>query len=506
MDSLFANAWIGLSVALLPGNLLMALTGVLLGTLIGVLPGIGPLATMAMLLPVTFHATPEGAIILLAGIYYGAQYGGSTTAILVNMPGETSSAVTCIDGHQMAKQGRAGPALALAAIGSLVGGVVSLLVIMTLAEPLSRFAVSLRPADYFAIICFGLIGSTLLGRSTMLKSVGMILLGVLLGLIGTDVASGRLRFTFGFDQLYEGLEFTAVAVGLFGLPEILRNLAAGSGAGQDAGPAAVAPIGPMMPSRRELRQAAPAMLRGSLIGSVLGILPGGGAMLSSFTSYAVERRLARDPSRFGRGAVEGVAGPETANNAGAQTSFIPMLALGLPSNAIMAILIGALMIQGIAPGPNIMSEQPALIWGLIMSMFVGNVMLVVINLPLIGLWVRLLRTPYRLLFPAIVLMCCIGVYSINSSAFDVVLTMVLGLFGYALLQFGCEPAPLVLGMLLGPMMEENFRRAMQLANGDPTTFVRHPVSLVFLIASVAMLAMIAAPALRRRREEVFQDD
>lgn len=502
MDMLMTNVWLGLGVAVQPANLLMALTGVLLGTLIGVLPGIGPLATMAMLLPVTFHASPEGAIILLAGIYYGAQYGGSTTAILVNMPGETSSAVTCIDGFQMARQGRAGPALSIAALGSLFGGIVSLVVIMLLSAPLSQFAMSLRPADYFSIICFGLIGSTLLGRSTLLKSVGMILFGILLGLVGTDVASGRLRFTFGFDQLFEGLEFTAVAVGLFGLPEILRNLAARSTG--DGG--TVAPIGRLLPSRADWKLAWPAMLRGSAIGSVLGILPGGGAMLSSFTSYAVEKKLAKDPSCFGRGAVEGVAGPETANNAGAQTSFIPMLALGLPSNAIMAVLIGALMIQGIAPGPAIMSEQPTLIWGLIMSMFVGNVLLVIINLPLVGLWVRLLRLPYRLLCPAIVLMCCIGVYSVNGSAFDVGLALALGALGFVLLQLGCEPAPLVLGMLLGPMMEENFRRAMQLAQGNVSTFVTHPVSAVFLGASAVMVILIAAPHVQRRRADIFIED
>lgn len=501
MDIL-ANAWLGLEVALAPGNLAMALIGVLLGTLIGVLPGIGPLATMAMLLPLTFHATPEAALILLAGIYYGAQYGGSTTAILVNMPGETASAITCIDGFQMARRGRAGAALSLAAMGSLFGGLVSLVVIMLLSRPLSEFAMALRPADYFSIMCFGLIGSTLLGRSTLLKSLAMILTGILLGLIGTDVASGQLRFTLGFNQLYEGIDFTVVAVGLFGLPEILRNLSQNG----EQKPGAIARISSLWPSRSELRAAWPAMARGSLIGSALGVLPGGGAMLSSFASYAVEKRLSNTPERFGEGAPEGVAGPETANNAGAQTSFIPMLALGLPSNAIMSILIGALMIQGIAPGPQVMSQQPGLIWGLIMSMLVGNVLLVIINLPLVGLWVKLLSVPYNLLCPVIVLLCCIGVYSVNGSAFAVGLALVLGAFGYALIRFGCEPAPLVLGMILGPMMEEHFRRALQLAKGNPTTFVTHPVSAVFLAASLVMLVAVALPELQKSRRIIFESD
>ncbi len=502
MENILDSAWLGLTVAVQGQNLLMAFVGVLVGTLIGVLPGIGPLATMAMLLPISFYVPAEAAIIMLAGIYYGAQYGGSTTAILVNMPGEASAAVTCIDGYQMARKGRGGAALAVAAIGSFIGASTGILVIMLFAIPLSSLALAFTPADYFSLMFFGLIGSTLLARGSLLKALGMILVGILIGSIGTDASSGTQRFTWGVLELYEGLDITPIAVGIFGIAEVIRNLATHSlGVG-----AQVEKVTSLMPTRAEMRDAFPAMLRGSAIGSVLGVLPGGGALLSSFASYTVEKKLARKPDEFGHGAIQGVAGPETANNAGAQTSFIPMLTLGIPSNAIMAILIGALMIQGVVPGPQVMTERPGLVWGLIMSMWIGNIMLVIINLPLVGLWVSLLRVPYRILFPCIVLFSAIGVYSINNSTFDLYAAAFLGLLGYVFVKLDCEPTPLILGLILGPAMEENFGRAMQLSRGDPSTFFTHPISLGFLIASALMVAMIALPFMRKSRETVFVED
>src|SRR5215831_10000335 len=461
---LLNNIIFGFGVALSPQNLLFCFFGALIGTLIGVLPGIGPLATLAMLLPATFYLPPVPALIMLAGIYYGAQYGGSTTAILVNVPGESASVVTCLDGHQMARKGRAGAALAIAALGSLFAGTVSTLIIAVASPPLSEFAIKFLAPEYFSLMVLGLVGSMVLARGSLINALAMVLLGLLLGLVGTDVNSGRERFTFDVPVLSDGIGFVPVAMGLFGIAEILVNLEKPDN--RYIGTV----IGSLMPTREEFRQATPAVLRGTVLGSLLGILPGGGALLASFAAYAFEKKVAADPARFGKGAIEGVAAPESANNAGAQTSFIPLLTLGIPSNPVMALMIGAMMIQGIAPGPQVMTERPQLFWGMIASMWVGNLMLVVLNLPLIGMWVSLLKVPYRMLYPAILVFCCIGVYSISNSPFDVMQTAAFGVVGYIFVKLECEPAPLILGFILGPLMEENLRRAMLLSRGDPLVF------------------------------------
>jgi putative tricarboxylic transport membrane protein len=453
---------LGLSEASTPFNLLFCFLGVLIGTLVGVLPGLGPLATLAMLLPVTFYLPPTAALTMLAGIYYGAAYGGSTTAILVNLPGESSSIVTCLDGYQMARRGRAGAALAIAALGSFFAGTVATLLIAVAAPPLANVALSFGASEYFALMVLGLTGAVVLAQGSVVNAVGMVFLGLALGLIGTDVNTGQLRFTFGILQLSEGIGFVPIALGMLGVAEIVSNLEQRATKRQD-----VIKIGRLWPTSAEFKQAWPATVRGTVVGSALGLLPGGGALLASFASYAVEKKIARDPSRFGNGAVEGLAGPEAANNAGAQTSFIPMLTLGIPSNAVMAVMIGAMMIQGIAPGPNVMVAQPNLFWGVVVGMWLGNAMLLVINLPLIGIWVQLLKVPYRLLFPAIVLICAIGGYSLSNSSFDIVLIAVFTILGYLIRKVGCEPAPLVLGFVLGPLMEENLRRAMLMSRGDP---------------------------------------
>jgi putative tricarboxylic transport membrane protein len=498
---LLANLALGLNVALSPVNILFCFLGALIGTLVGVLPGIGPVATLAILLPVTFYVPPVPALIMLAGIYYGAQYGGSTTAILVNMPGEASSLVTCIDGHAMAKQGRAGSALAIAALGSFFAGTVATVFIAVASPPLSRLAFEFGAAEYFSLMVLGLVGAVVLASGSLWKAVPIVFLGLLLGLVGTDPNSGTQRYTFGVPGLADGIGFVPIAMGLLGITEIITNLE------QTRGRTAItAVIGRLLPTRDEFRRALPAVLRGTVIGSILGVLPGGGALLSAFASYAVEKKVSREPWRFGKGAIEGVAGPESANNAGAQTSFVPLLTLGLPANPTMAVMLGAMTIQGIAPGPRVMTQQPDLFWGIVASMWVGNLMLVIINLPLIGLWVRLLAVPYRLLFPAILLVCCIGVYSLSGSAFDVGVTALFGVLGYVFYKLGCEPAPFALGFVLGPLMEENLRRALLLSGGDPMTFVTSPISAALLIASAALLLLVVVPAFRKTREEAFKQE
>ncbi len=496
---LFNNIIFGFGVALTPQNLLFCFFGALIGTLIGVLPGIGPLATLAMLLPATFYLPPIPALIMLAGIYYGAQYGGSTTAILVNVPGESASVVTCLDGHQMARKGRAGAALAIAALGSLFAGTVATFIIAIASPPLSELALKFLAPEYFSLMVLGLVGSMVLARGSLLNAVAMVFLGLLLGLVGTDVNSGRERFTFDLPVLSDGIGFVPVAMGLFGVAEILINLEKRDN--RYIGTV----IGSLMPTREEFRQAAPAILRGTVLGSLLGILPGGGALLASFAAYAFEKKIAADPSRFGQGAIEGVASPESANNAGAQTSFIPLLTLGIPSNPVMALMIGAMMIQGIAPGPQVMTQQPDLFWGIIASMWVGNLMLVIINLPLVGIWVTFLKIPYRLLFPSILLLCAIGSYSLNSSATEVGLMALFGLLGYLFYKLDCEPAPLILGFILGPMMEENLRRALIVSQGDPLVFVNRPISLTLLIMAALLMLLVVLPAFRKTRAEAFTE-
>ncbi len=492
---------LGFGVAISPVNLFYAFVGCLVGTLIGVLPGIGPVATIAMLLPVTYALQPVSALIMLAGIYYGAQYGGSTTSILLNMPGETSSAVTCLDGYQMARKGQAGTALAVSALGSFFAGSVATVMIATVAIPLSELALKFGPAEYFSLMTLGLIGAVVLAHGSLLHAVSMIVFGLVLGLIGTDVNSGLQRFSFGVPELSDGLGVASVAMGLFGFAEIITNLQSNEKRG-----IITSKITGLWLTKAQFRKAWPAVLRGTGIGSVLGLLPGGGAMLSAFAAYAVEKKVADDPSEFGKGAIQGVAGPESANNAGAQSSFIPLLTLGIPENAVMALMVGAMTIHSIQPGPQVMTSNPGLFWGLIVSMWVGNLMLVVLNLPLIGIWVQLLRVPYRVLYPLILVFCSIGVYTISNSSFDVSQTAFFGLLGFVFLKLGCESAPLLLGFVLGPMMEENLRRALLLSRGDFSVFVTRPISLGLLLAAVALLLLIALPNLKRKREEVFVEE
>ena len=501
MEDIISNLGLGFSVALTWKNLGLAFIGCLIGTLVGVLPGVGPIATIAMLLPLTFGIDPIGALIMLAGIYYGAQYGGSTTAILVNIPGEATAVVTCLDGHQMARQGRAGVALGIAAIGSFFAGSVATIMIAALGVPLTKIALLFGPADYFSLMVLGLMFAVVLARGSILKAIAIIVLGVLMSTVGTDLETGEERLTFGWNEISDGLEFTTIAMGMFGFAEILKNLE-----NPEARNVVQAKIGNLLPNWAELRQSAMPILRGTFIGGGLGILPGNGAVLGPFAAYTIEKKLAVDPSRFGRGAIEGVAGPESANNAGAQTSFIPLLTLGIPPNAVMALMVGAMTIHGIVPGPQIVSKQPQLFWGMIASMWIGNVMLLIINLPLVGLWVRLLKVPYRLMFPSIVLFCCIGIYSINNAPIDVMMVAVFGMFGYFLIKFGLEPAPLLLGFVLGRLMEEKLRQALVISRGSMWTFVERPLAGSLLFLAVLVLAIAIIPNIRSKREEAFQGD
>lgn len=497
---LLSHLALGLDTALTYQNLGYALAGCLLGTLIGVLPGLGPAATIAMLLPATFALSPESALIMLAGIYYGAQYGGSTTAILVNIPGEASSVMTAIDGHQMAKQGRAGVALFTAGIGSFVAGCVATLIVAAFSGPMTQLAFSFGAAEYFSLMLLGLVGAVVLASGSTPRAIGMVMLGLLLGLVGTDVNSGLARFTGDVSALSDGIGFIAMGMGLFGFAEVILNLERQSAARQSF------PIGSMLPTREDTRNMIPAILRGTALGSVLGVLPGAGAALASFASYSLEKRVARDAERFGRGAIQGVAGPESANNAAAQTSFIPMLTLGIPPTPTLALMMGAMMVHNIQPGPSVMSSNPTLFWGLIASMWVGNVMLVILNLPMIGLWVRLLRVPYRLLYPAILVFCCVGAYTVAYSTFDVYVTAAFGIAGYLLMKIGCEIAPMLLGFILGPLFEETFRRALTLSDGDMSVFVDRGLSLGLLLAAAALLLVILLPSVSSVRHKAFTED
>jgi putative tricarboxylic transport membrane protein len=494
-----SNLALGFGVALSFQNLMWCFLGVLLGTLIGVLPGIGPVATIAMLLPVTFTLPPVSALIMLAGIYYGAQYGGSTTAILVNLPGESSSVITALDGYQMARKGRAGPALGMAAIGSFFAGSVATIVIALFAPPLAEIALKFGPTEYFSLMALGLVAAVVLAHGSLLKAIAMVILGLLFGLVGTDVNSGVARYSFGISEMSDGIGFVTVAMGMFGIAEIINNLEH-----KENRDVFVAKVDHLLPRLADFKRCIGAILRGTVLGSCLGILPGGGALLASFAAYTLEKKIG-DTSQFGKGEIRGVAAPESANNAGAQTSFIPLLTLGIPSNPVMALMIGAMMIQGIAPGPQVMTERPQLFWGMIASMWVGNLMLVILNLPLIGMWVKLLAVPYRLLYPAILLFCCIGVYSVNNASFDIYMMCIFAVLGVVCTKLECEPAPLILGFILGPMMEENLRRAMLLSRGDPTIFFTKPISAVLLGIAVLMLLIVVSPAVKKKREEAFTE-
>ncbi len=503
MMELLSNLALGLSVAVSLQNLSYALLGALLGTLIGVLPGLGPLATIAMLLPTVYALDATPALIMLAGIYYGAQYGGSTTAILINVPGEASSVVTAIDGYAMARKGRAGPALAAAGLGSFFAGSVATLVIAAFAPVLTELAFKFGPAEYFSLMVLGLIGAVVLASGSLIKAIGMIIVGLLLGQINTDVISGVSRYSFGIPELTDGIGFVVIAMGIFGFGEIIANL----GRPAEHREVFTKDVKGLWPTRKDFSEAWPSVLRGTAIGSILGVLPGGGALLSSFASYTLEKKLVKNPSvPFGQGAIQGVAGPESANNAGSQTSFIPMLTLGIPSNAVMALMIGAMTIKGIQPGPQVMTSNPELFWGLIASMWVGNLMLVILNLPLIGIWIKLLTVPYRFLFPAIVVFCGIGLYTLNNSTFDIFVAAGFTALGYLFYKLNCEAAPLLLGFILGPMMEENLRRALLLSRGDWTTFVTKPLSASLLFAAVLLLVIVALPSITRKRQVAFKED
>ena len=501
---LINNLTLGFQTAFTLQNLLYAFGGAVLGTLIGVLPGLGPVATIAMLLPSIYSLDATPALIMLAGIYYGAQYGGSTTAILINVPGESSSVVTAIDGYAMARKGRAGAALAAAGLGSFFAGCVGTIVIAAFAPPLTELAFKFGPAEYFSLMVLGLIGAVVLASGSLVKAIAMIILGLLLGQINTDVISGVPRYSFDIPELTDGINFVAIAMGVFGFGEIIANL----GRPAEHREVFTKDVKGLWPTAQDFKDAAPAVLRGTALGSILGVLPGGGALLASFAAYTLEKKTRgrADQVPFGQGNIRGVAGPESANNAGAQTSFIPMLTLGIPPNAVMALMVGAMTIKGIQPGPQVMTSNPQLFWGLIASMWVGNAMLVILNLPMIGIWIKLLTVPYRFLFPAILAFCCIGLYTLNNNNFDVYMAAGFGIVGYLFYKLGCEPAPLLLGFILGPMMEENLRRALLLSRGDWSTFMTRPLSAGLLIAAALMVVVVMLPSIKRKREEAFQED
>ena len=504
MMDLINNLSLGFGVAFTFQNLIYAFIGCLLGTLIGVLPGVGPVATIAMLLPATYALPPVAALIMLAGIYYGAQYGGSTTAILVNLPGEASSVVTVIDGYQMARKGRAGPALAAAGLGSFFAGCVGTLILAAFAAPLTEVAFKFGPAEYFSLMVLGLIGAVVLASGSLIKAVAVIILGLLLGLVGTDVNSGVARFSFDIPELTDGIGFITIAMGVFGYGEIIANLAKP----EEEREVFTGKVSGLLPTAADFKNMVPAVLRGTTIGSLLGILPGGGALLAAFAAYTIEKKtkLKSGEVPFGQGNIRGVAAPESANNAGSQTSFIPLLTLGIPPNAVMALMVGAMTIHNIQPGPQVMTRNPELFWGLIASMWIGNAMLIILNLPLIGMWIKLLTVPYRWLFPAIVLFCAIGVYTTNNNTFDIWMVGMFGVLGYVFIKLGVEAAPLLLGLILGPMMEENLRRAMLLSRGDWSVFVTRPLSATLLALAAILLVIVLLPSVKSKREEAFVED
>jgi len=504
MGDLINNLSLGFGVAFTMQNLIYAFVGCLLGTLIGVLPGVGPVATIAMLLPATYALPPVAALIMLAGIYYGAQYGGSTTAILVNLPGESSSVVTMIDGYQMARKGRAGPALAAAGLGSFFAGCVGTLILAAFSGPLTEVAFKFGPAEYFSLMVLGLIGAVVLASGSLIKAVAVIILGLLLGLVGTDVNSGVARYSFDIPELTDGIGFIAIAMGVFGYGEIIANLAKPD----EEREVFADRVGGLLPTAKDVKLMIPAILRGTTLGSALGILPGGGAVLAAFAAYTIEKKtkLKSGEVPFGQGNIRGVAAPEAANNAGAQTSFIPLLTLGIPPNAVMALMVGAMTIHNIQPGPQVMTSNPELFWGLIASMWIGNLMLVILNLPLIGIWIKLLTVPYKWLFPSIVLFCAIGVYTTNNNTFDIWIVAIFGVLGYVFIKLGIEAAPLLLGLILGPMMEENLRRAMLLSRGDWSVFVTRPLSASLLAMAVLLLVIVMLPSIKSKREEAFVEE
>ncbi|MFH0789677.1 MAG: tripartite tricarboxylate transporter permease [Pseudomonadota bacterium] len=486
------NVLYGFQVALEPVNLIYCFFGTLIGTLVGVLPGLGPSAAIALLLPATFKATPVSAIIMLAGIYYGAMYGGSTTSILVNIPGEAASVVTCLDGYQMAKKGRAGPALGIAAFGSFIAGTVAVIALTFLGPFLAEIAFKFGPPEYFSLMIVGLMILTYLSSGSMIKSLMMAIVGLMLGGVGMDVISGKYRFTYGIPVLADGIGIVPVVMGLFGISEVLLNLET-----EIKRDILLTKVKNLFPTLKDWVDSIWPILRGTVLGFFLGILPGGGAIVASFASYAIEKKVSKHPEEFGKGAIQGVAGPEAANNAAAAGSFIPLLTLGIPANAVMAILLGALMIHGLKPGPMLMTEAPDLFWGTIVSMYIGNGMLVVLNLPLIGLWVQVLKVPYYLLYPLILLFCLIGSYSIGNNAGDVIVMLIFGVVGYSMKKFRYDGAPLVLALVLGPMLEESFRESLMLSRGDFSIFISRPISIAFLVVAVLLIII---PIITQRKK------
>ena len=499
---LLHNLYIGFQTSLSLYNLWYAFIGAALGTLIGVLPGLGPIATIAMLLPSMYTLEPTSALIMLAGIYYGAQYGGSTTAILINVPGEASSIVTALDGYQMARKGRAGVALATSALGSFFAGTIGTLVVAAFAPPLTALAFQFGAAEYCALMFLGLVGAVVLASGSLIKALSMVVLGLLLGQINTDVITAVPRFSFGIPELMDGINFVVIAMGVFSFGEIIANL----GKPAEHREVFTKDVKGLWPTKQDFKDATPAAVRGTLLGCILGVLPGAGPLLASFTSYTVEKKLSKKPEEFGKGAIQGVAAPESANNAGAQTSFIPMLTLGVPTSAVMALMVGAMTIMGIQPGPQVMTSNPSLFWGLITSMWIGNVMLVILNLPLIGIWIKLLTVPYRFLFPAIMAFCAIGVYTLSNNTFDVYCAAAFAVAGFVFHKLGFEPAPLVLGFILGPLMEENLRRALLMSRGDWSVFLTRPIAGTMVVLAIALVIVTALPSVKKKREEAFSEE
>ncbi|MBB2775914.1 tripartite tricarboxylate transporter permease [Comamonas aquatica] len=490
---LFNNLLMGLQVASDPTILWYCFLGVFLGTAVGVLPGIGALAAISLLLPMTYHMSPTAAIVMLAGVYYGAQYGGSTASILMNLPGGPASAVTCLDGYPMAKNGKAGIALFITTIASLVGAMIGLVLLVLFSPAIAEVGLKFGPAELFAMMVLGLVAASSMGTGSPVKGLAMVVMGVLLGMVGTDVNSGAARFTFDIPELMDGINLVALAMGLFGVAEVVRNIH-----GQDdSQKVEKVTLRSMIPAREEMRRSYPAMLRGSALGSALGALPGVGPSIAAFMSYAIEKRVAKDPSQFGQGAVQGISAPESANNAAAQTAFVPSLSLGIPGDAVMAIMLGALIIHGITPGPMLINEQPEMFWGLVVSFAIGNLMLVLLNIPTISIWVSLLRIPFTWLYPAILVFVALGVYSVNNNHFDIYMVAGLGVLGYLFMLLRFEAAPLLLGYILGPMVEENLRRALLLSRGDPAIFFDRPISATLLYVTLAMLGWTLFKFLRR---------
>lgn len=500
--NVFGDLLYGFGIALQPWNLLACFFGVFVGTLVGVLPGIGPVGAMSLLLPMTFGISPVTGIIMLSGIYYGSMYGGSTTSILVNIPGEAASVVTCLDGHQMALKGRAGPALGISAFGSFIAGTFGLVGLMFFANIVSGVALLFGPAEYFSLMCLGLSLVTYLTQGSVLRGLIMAALGLFLSLIGQDVVTGRARFTFGLTGFIDGVGLVPVVMGLFGVSEVFMGLEKL----HEQRKVLKTRFKDLFPTREDWRRSAAPIGRGTLIGFLLGILPGGGAIISSFISYGTEKRLSKRPEEFGKGAIEGVAGPESANNAASSSGFIPLFSLGIPANVIMALLLGALMIHGVRPGPLLMTEHPEVFWGTVASMYVGNIMLLILNLPLIGMWVQVLKVPYRKLFPLILLFCLIGVWSIGTNIFDLYVMLLFGIMGYILRKLEYEPAPLVLAFVLGPMLEKNLRQALILSDGNLSVFFTRPLSAACLIVCFLLLLTAIIPAVRKKRSEVVVEE